>query len=153
MFPALVLSTFTLLGTLANGLDCTFTERCRSGLCDSVEAPAKVLFSASAIPNKPAIFVLGDRRLFEGEPVTEAAAPAVRRMFRDFQFKPDAYVYGPGGLGGYEPANGSVQVLVGGRAMNVTGEGAAEVFTIREGMPGLDWITRFSGHCSARTYE
>lgn len=152
MVPAIAL-TFTLVGTLANGLDCQFTERCRSGLCDSVEAPLKVLFSPTAIRGKPAVFLLGDRRLFEGQPVTEAAVPAMTRMFRDFRYQAETYVYAPGGMGGYDPGPGSVQLLVGGRAVNVAGDGRAEVFTLREGLPGLDWITTFSGQCSARIYE
>lgn len=152
MIPALTLS-FTLLGTLANGLDCQFTERCRSGLCDTVEAPLMVLFSPTAVPGKPSIFLLGDRRLFEGNPVSAAAVPAMTRMFPDFHFQPDAYVYAPGAMGGYDPGPGSVQLLVGERAVNVAGDGKAEVFTIREGLPGLDWITSFSGQCSARTTE
>ena len=153
MVASLAMATFALLGTLANGLDCTFTERCRSGLCDSVEAPMKVLFSPTAIPSKPSVFVLGDARLFEGRAVTAAEVRAMTTMFRDFRFQPDTYAYAPAGMSGYDPAQGSVQFAVGERLVTVAADGKARVDPVREGLPGLDWITSFSGQCSARIYE
>lgn len=153
MLPAVLLAAIPLLGTTANGLQCSFDSRCVRGVCLGVsEAPMRVVFVRTPTSTKPTVFVLGDQRLFEGRDIGPAEVPAMSSVFGDFGFAPETFTYAVGRIDAYDPAQGTLGLEVGGHHLTVAAEGTAEVVSLREGRPGVSWFTRYTGTCTARTY-
>lgn len=153
MLPAVLLAAIPLLGATANGLECKLDHRCVSGVClGSEPAAMRVVFIKTPNPAKPTVFVLGDERLMQGMEIGEREIPAMSSVFGSFDYRPKTYAYAVGRINAYDPASGSVEVAVGGQNLVVAPDGQAEVTSLREGRPGLSWLTRHTGTCTARNF-
>ncbi|WP_290690138.1 MULTISPECIES: hypothetical protein [unclassified Haematobacter] len=153
MLPAVLLAAIPLLGATANGLECKLDHRCMSGVCLSSEPAAmRVVFVRTPNPAKPTVFVLGNERLMQGMEISEREIPAMSSVFGSFEFKPRTYAYAVGRIESYDPATGSVEVAVGGNSLSVAADGQAEVTSLRQGRPGISWLTRYTGTCTTRNF-